>query len=85
MSADKYVETVETLETRYYGRGSFLFCGIYLLSQVPQVAQAETMIFTEFQKNRTPIKVDMQVRKMGLSQLRHLRRKHFSQAHLRVK
>jgi hypothetical protein len=59
MSADKYVEPVETLETLYYGRGSFLFCVIYHLSQAAQVAQAETMIFNEFQKNGIPIKVDM--------------------------
>lgn len=39
--------------------GGLLFCVIYLLSQAAQVAQAETVIFTEFQKNRTPIQPDI--------------------------
>jgi hypothetical protein len=35
------------------------------VSQVAQAAQVETLIFTEFTKNRTPIKDGMGVHKMG--------------------
>jgi len=59
MSVCKQGETVETIETLYYGRGFLLFYGSYRLSQAAQVAQVETMLFTEFQKNRTPIKPDI--------------------------